>query len=91
MVEEVKSYLKIFSTREDKEIERLLESGKDYLESLAGSDLDYETNAYAKQLLFDYCRYVYNGSFEFYENNFRHALLNLQLSEATKAFERGVE
>lgn len=91
MVEEVKRYLKIFSTREDNEIERLIKGGESYLEGLVGTNIDYETNAFAKQLLFDYCRYVYNASFEFFEENFRSELIRLQLLEATKAFDSEVE
>jgi hypothetical protein len=91
MVEEVKKYLKIYSSREDDEIERMIGGGKAYLKGLAGPNINYETDDFAKQLLFDYCRYVYNGSFEFFESNFRSKLIRLQLSEATKSFKGEVD
>jgi len=89
LLEPVKSYLKISWDDEDEEIERLINRGQSYLNELTGAELDFETEGHARSLLFDYCRYAYNNATEFFEENFRTAILRLQLMTGVAAMESG--
>lgn len=89
LLNEVKDYLKIYSSREDERIKKMIQGGKMFLEGLTSSELDFQTNHFARELLLDYCRYRYNGALEFFGKNFKSELLRLQLSETAKAFGGG--
>ncbi|KOA76600.1 hypothetical protein ADU78_05810 [Clostridium botulinum] len=80
MLEELKEYLR----EDDNEdiLKKLLKTGQDYLNKLAGITLDYESNILAKTLLLDYCRYRYNNATEYFFVNFREDILRLQLESA---------
>ncbi|GGD05400.1 phage gp6-like head-tail connector protein [Pontibacillus salipaludis] len=84
LLPEVKRYLKITWNEEDEELKDLLQGGKYYLEGKTGVQLDFSTNFKAKQLLKDYCRYVYNHTFELFEINFGHELTTLAIEEGVK-------
>lgn len=79
MLQKVKDYLKITWNDEDTAITDLITRGKKQLEGLAGAELDFDTEGLARALLFDYCRYAYNNASEYFEENFRHEILRLQL------------
>lgn len=79
MLQKVKAYLKITWDDEDTAITDLITRGKKKLEELAGAELDFDTEGLARALLFDYCRYAYNNASEYFEENFRHEILRLQL------------
>jgi len=79
MLDKVKAYLKITWDDEDTAITDLITRGKEKLEELAGAELDFDTEGLARALLFDYCRYAYNNASEYFEENFRHEILRLQL------------
>ena len=91
LLEPVKSYLKISWDDEDEEIERLINRGQSYLNELTGAELDFETEGLARSLFFDYCRYAYNNATEFFEENFRTAILRLQLMTGVAAMESGAD
>ncbi|NEZ47966.1 hypothetical protein FDF74_12315 [Clostridium niameyense] len=80
MLKELKQYLR----EDDNEdiLKNLLENGKQYLNKLAGVELDYESNILAKTLLLDYCRYRYNNAIEYFLENFKEDILRLQLESA---------
>lgn len=86
MLEEVKSYLAI--TWDDditnSNIQNSINEGKDYLQRIVGSPINFDTDKTARALLKDYCRYVRNYSLEYFETNFRSALIRLQLDYADK-------
>ncbi|MFC0525780.1 hypothetical protein ACFFGV_19565 [Pontibacillus salicampi] len=84
LLEEVKGYLKVTWNEEDKEIEDIIKGGQYYLNEKAGVDLHFSTHYKAKQLLKDYCRYVYNHSFELFEVNFGREILTLSVNEGMK-------
>ncbi|MYL50257.1 hypothetical protein GLV98_12235 [Halobacillus litoralis] len=84
---ELKDYLKITWTEEDAELLRIIKRGKAYLKGATGSDLNFATDYEAIQLLLDYARYVYNHSFELFEENFGAELLKLSIREGVKAHE----
>lgn len=80
MLEELKEYLR----EDDNEdiLKNTLKIGQDYLNKLAGIQLDYESNILAKTLLLDYCRYRYNNAIEYFLENFKEDILKLQLESA---------
>lgn len=84
MLQELKQYLR----EDDNEdiLKNLLENGKQYLNKLAGVELDYESNILAKTLLLDYCRYRYSNATEYFLENFREDILRLQLESAVKDY-----
>ena len=91
LLDEVKDYLKITWEDEDTEVQRIIDRGQSYLNELAGVELDFETEGLARSLFFDYCRYAYNNATEFFEENFRTAILRLQLMTGVAAMESGAD
>lgn len=84
MLQEVKEYLKITWDDEDNYIQGIINRGKDYLNNLAGTELDFEGEGQPKSLLLDYCRYAYNSALEYFEENFSRPIRRLILQEAVK-------
>ena len=84
MLQEVKEYLKITWDDEDNYIQGIFNRGKDYLNNLTGTELNFEVEGQPKALLLDYCRYAYNNALEYYESNFHKEIVRLQLQEAVK-------
>lgn len=79
MLEELKKYLKITYDEDDYNLQRSLRAGKDYLEFIAGTTLDFESSFINKTLLFNYCRYDYNNALEYFTDNFNKELVQLQI------------
>jgi len=79
VLEIIKNYLKITWDDEDSFVTDLIERGKKKLEELTGVELDFDSEGLARSLLLDYCRYTYNNASEYWEENFRHEILRLQL------------
>lgn len=84
MLQDLKDYLKITWNNEDAYLQNIIARGKEYLQGLTGTQLNFEEEGQAKSLLLDYCRYYYNNAVEYYEENFKQELLRLQLKEAIK-------
>lgn len=84
LLNSVKSYLKVTWTDEDEDIMSLAERGVSYLSKLAGTTPEFESEGLPKQLLLDYCRYVRNNSFEYFQQNFKSELLLFTLNEAIR-------
>lgn len=87
MLREVKGYLKITWSEADEDLTNIIVRGQSYLNYIAGTQLDFETDHMAKQLLFDYVRYVFNHSLEMFEINFGNELLKLSIREGMKSYE----
>lgn len=85
MLQELKNYLKITWNHEDGNLESFIARGKNNLEELTGTKLNFEEEGQPKSLLLDYCRYAYNNSLEYFEDNFSKEILRMQLKEAVKA------
>ena len=84
LLQELKDYLKITWDDEDRQLEKMLSRGKNHLNDLTGTDLDYTEDYQPKTLLLDYCRYVHNNASEYFEDNYQKEIVRLQLSEAVK-------
>lgn len=89
LLDEVKDYLKITWEDEDTEVQRIIDRGQAYINELTGAESDYTKEGLARSLFFDYCRYAYNNATEFFEENFRTAILRLQLMTGVAAMESG--
>lgn len=78
---DVKNYLDITYQDDgtDKKVDGILKSGIQYLDQTAGEAQDYEKDGLARQLLFDYCRYVINNAFEFFQENYKSELITLRI------------
>lgn len=84
LLQELKDYLKITWTDEDTTLDKMLARGQRVIGDLTGTMLDFTTENLAKSLLLDYCRYAYNNSLEYFEDNFRKEITRLQYTEAIK-------
>ena len=85
MLEEIKDDLDITWSDEDAKIQRIIDAGKNYLETLAGGTLDFTAEGLAKSLLKNYCRYSYNNASEYFEENFHQQIIRLQIIEGIKS------
>lgn len=84
LLNEVKAYLKITWDEEDIEINSLIKRGIGYLSNLAGTTPDFNEDGLPKQLLLDFCRYVRNNSFEYFQENFKSDLTMFIFNEAIR-------
>jgi len=84
---EVKRYLGITwnDTDTDSNLSEFISNGKEYLNEIAGTELNFSENGLAKSLLKDYVRYAYNHSLEMFETNFKRLLLKLSIREGVRA------
>ena len=85
----VKNYLDITwnDKATDEKIKGIIQRGMRYLNRTAGAELDYSVEGQARELLFDYCRYVRDNALDEFQKNYRHELLSLQNAEEIKAYE----
>lgn len=90
LLEEVKNYLKITWESENAYLQNIINRGKEYLKNKTGTELDFENEGQPKSLLLDYCRYYYNNAIEYFDENFKNQLLELQLKEAVNAYKEVV-
>ena len=86
-LKEVKEYLKITWDDEDVKLNSLIKRGEDYLQSIAGVTLDFESETATKSLLLDHIRYAYNNALEYFEENFRSDLIRLQFKSVVNLYE----
>lgn len=89
LLNELKIYLDITwnDDNTDKKLEGIIKRGMKYIDSVAGTELDYTVEDKPRELLFDYCRYVRSNALEQFQINYLHELLSLQISEGVKRFE----
>ncbi|MBP3701701.1 MAG: hypothetical protein J6I64_07410 [Lachnospiraceae bacterium] len=80
LIDDVKDYLGICytDTVTDKVLTGAIERGKKKIDGYAGAEQDYETEGPARQILFDYCRYVRAHAVEMFEPNFRSEIIALR-------------
>ena len=77
-LDELKQYLHILSTNDDKNLEARLKTAHATLTRWCGSfDLDNEEG---KQLVFDYVRYMHAGASEYFYPNFKSQIISFGFS-----------
>lgn len=89
LLADVKTYLDITWEDENtsKKLKGIIQRGMKYLNSVAGSELDYSEENKPKELLLDYCRYVRSNALEEFQKNYLHELLSLQIHQEVKNHE----
>lgn len=80
MLDELKNYIDVTwtDTATDTKISGILSRAENMINKYAGTEIDFETDLSAKQLLFDLCRYIYCNSLEDFKVNFRGDLIALR-------------
>jgi len=91
MLKKLKAYLKITWDDEDATITELINRGKAKLNELVGAELDFEAEGLPRSLLFDYVRYAYNNASEYWEENYQHEILRLQLMISVSMLEEDAD
>lgn len=88
LLEDVKNYLDITweDPEGDKKLSGIIARGMQYLNKVAGAELDYMEEDKPRELLFDYCRYVRSNALDEFQTNYLHELLSLQIEQEVKAY-----
>lgn len=89
LLKAVKNYLDITWDDPDGDIKLsgIIQRGMQYLNKVAGEELDYTTEDKPRELLMDYCRYVRSNALEDFQKNYLHELLSLQHEYEVKRYE----
>lgn len=77
MLDAVKKRLKITWTQDDELLLMYIAESMAYMVSLTGVDIDYDTNTYAKSMVYERVRYYYNNAGDEFEVNYAHDLRRL--------------
>ena len=88
LLEAVKNYLDITwdDPEGDEKLSGIIARGMQYLNKVAGAELDYMAEDKPRELLFDYCRYVRSNALDEFQTNYLHELLSLQIEQEVKAY-----
>lgn len=78
---DIKNYLDITYEDEDadKKLLGIMRRGKEKLDTIAGTEYDYNEEGARRGLLLDYCRYAMCNQTEAFEQNYHAELLSLAL------------
>lgn len=79
----MKAFFK-YSINEEDDLKSVIENGIARIQTLTGSEINFEENREAFVLLQNYVRYAINYSEEYFEENFRREILRLTLSEGVR-------
>lgn len=79
----VRNYLDItwIDSAGDAKLNGIMARGMKYLDGVAGSTMDYTVEDKARELLFDYCRYVRSNALSEFQANYLPELLSLQIAQ----------
>lgn len=88
LLSSVKNYLDITweDSVGDEKLSGIIARGIKYINSVAGTTLDYTVEDKPKELLFDYCRYVRSNALNEFQTNYLHELLTLQMYQEVKDY-----
>ncbi len=86
----VRNYLDItwIDADTDLKITGIISRGIRFIDHHAGIELDYESEDNPRALLFDYCRYAWSNALDEFSTNYLPEILNLEISESVKAYEK---
>lgn len=84
----VRNYLDItwIDPAGDAKLSSIIVRGMKYIDSAAGSTMDYTVEDKARELLFDYCRYVRSNALDEFQTNYLPELLTLQIQKEVAAY-----
>lgn len=78
VLQEFKSYMRIFHSAEDDNLTYILETAEQTIDELVGGPSASEDTR-KKALVFNRARYDYNGALEYFDSNFQHEIRNLSM------------
>jgi hypothetical protein len=83
LLDAVRNYLDITWTDADGDLKLIgiISRGIKYINSVAGTELDYTIEDKPRELLFDYCRYVRSNALDEFQTNYLPELLSLQIRQ----------
>lgn len=83
-LKEVKDYLKITWDDEvtNSNIQKFINEGKYRIQSLIGIEVDFAKDLDLRSLLKDYCRYARENALEYFEENFKNKIVQIQVKYA---------
>lgn len=87
LINEIKDYLRYSEDEDTTALPMYISDGKARIKSLTGTEIDYATDIYAKELLKNYVRFAVNNGAEYFEESFKAEILRLQLQEGVKSNE----
>jgi hypothetical protein len=89
LLNDIKNYLDITWDDEagDAKLSGIAERGIQYINGVAGNEMDYTIEDKARELLFDYCRYARSHALDDFQKNYRHELNTLQIVQEVAAYE----
>jgi hypothetical protein len=70
----------------DEKLSGIIARGIKYIDSVAGTELDYTEEDKPRELLFDYCRYVRSNALDEFQANYLPELLTLQIQKEVEAY-----
>lgn len=70
----------------DKRLSRYINTGAEFLTKTAGGYVDFDSDAIARDMLVDYCRYANSQQTEFFIENYHTQLSNLNENYAVEAY-----
>lgn len=84
----VRNYLDItwVDAAGDEKLSGIISRGMKYLDSVAGTELDYTIEDKPRELLMDYCRYVRSNALDEFQTNYLPELLTLQMQKEIEAY-----
>lgn len=71
----------------DDRIARIIERADSHIRSVVGAESEDVLSGTEEQLVFDCCRYIYNGAFEDFDNNFCGAINGARAARLAKSVE----
>ncbi|NTV91188.1 MAG: hypothetical protein HGA22_12645 [Clostridiales bacterium] len=85
----VRNYLDItwVDAAGDVKLSGIIARGIVYIDGIAGVSMDYTEEGKARELLFDYCRYVRSNALEDFQKNYLPELLTLQIIQEVETYE----
>jgi len=89
LLEAIRNYLDITwdDVGGDLKLTGIISRGMKYLDSVAGTELDYTIEDKPRELLMDYCRYVRSNALSEFQANYLPELLSLQIRQEVAAYE----
>lgn len=88
LLDAVRNYLDITWTDADGDLKLIgiISRGIKYINSVAGTELDYTIEDKPRELLFDYCRYVRSNALDEFQTNYLPELLSLQIRQEVRDY-----
>ena len=88
LLDAVRNYLDITWTDADGDtkLTGIISRGIKYIDSVAGTELDYTIEDKPRELLFDYCRYVRSNALDEFQTNYLPELLSLQIRQEVRDY-----